>query len=596
MTLSVLADPAPDARRKVSASQLMKRLSTEAVNYTHSDRSFSPFWSNIGLTFGANCGIDQVHFHYNRQTVTTAGDAFGFAEPAHIRQASVLSVKDAVLSVAFFATDAFLIEAKKEITLGLLSDALFRKVREEIDGSGNQFIHSMMKNVDPRDPDPEVPVLLSVRVLNGAIVDGILVPDQDGVARAAFHFDLLTIDKDHARRTLLDAPNSIEEAESRAERWLEEALNGLELYPESDYEAEVLGRAVLTLLFNTVAAPGLLEGRLASFPSRGGYPTHFLWDALFHMLALEHMQPKLAEDALLILSDTIRPDGLMAHFVCATWVRPDASQPPLFGWAAERLVKQTGNVDLAKEVLSAIKLNTQWWLSQRMTSTGLIACFDPYETGWDDTPRLDDGPIVATDMNSYLLMQMRSAARLATFAGMSDEARHLNAQADEFAALMVEVLFDEESGRFHDLRIETGKKTDMLSPAIFLPLLGDVPLELETQKKMVTKYLFDKQRLFGHIPFPSVAYDDPAYDQKQMWRGPMWLPISWLLLELLEKLGFDDELSQCEKRLYEIVLEDGDLYEYFDSQTGGGLGYPQQGWTAAIFIRLHLILAGQASL
>ena len=76
----------------------------------------------------------------------------------------------------------------------------------------------------------------------------------------------------------------------------------------------------------------------------------------------------------------------------------------------------------------------------------------------------------------------------------------------------------------------------------------------------------------------------------------MWLPISWLLLELLEKLGFDKELSECEKRLYEIVLKDGDLYEYFDSQTGGGLGYPQQGWTAAIFIRLHLILAGQATL
>ena len=85
MTLSVLADRVPDARHKVPASQLMKGLSTAAVNYTHSDRSFSPFWSNIGLTFGANCGIDQVHFHYNRQTVTTAGDAFGLAEPASHR-------------------------------------------------------------------------------------------------------------------------------------------------------------------------------------------------------------------------------------------------------------------------------------------------------------------------------------------------------------------------------------------------------------------------------------------------------------------------------------------------------------------------------
>lgn len=43
-------------------------------------------------------------------------------------------------------------------------------------------------------------------------------------------------------------------------------------------------------------------------------------------------------------------------------------------------------------------------------------------------------------------------------------------------------------------------------------------------------------------------------------------------------------------KLYEIILEDGHLYEYFDSQTGKGLGYPQQGWTAALFLRLHVDL------
>ena len=73
----------------------------------------------------------------------------------------------------------------------------------------------------------------------------------------------------------------------------------------------------------------------------------------------------------------------------------------------------------------------------------------------------------------------------------------------------------------------------------------------------------------------------------------MWPPISWLLLELLEKLDMQAERKATAKTLYDIVLKDGQLYEYFDSQTGEGLGFPQQGWTAALFLRLHVDLRKQ---
>jgi glycogen debranching enzyme len=411
--------------------------------------------------------------------------------------------------------------------------------------------------------------------------------------RAALRLEVLTIDRDRAARSLLAAPATLDEARTKGRDWLRAALGDMTLRPTNAAEATVLARAVVTLLFNTTAAPGLMEGRLASYPSRGGYPTHFLWDACFHMLALENMHPRLARDALLLLSDCMRPDGLMPHFICSTWIRPIASQPPLFGWAAERLVTRTKDLELAANVLPLMHKNTEWWLTQRMTTSGLIACFDPFETGWDDTPRLDDGPIIACDMNAYLLMQMRSAARIAALLGDAPQASALQERADAFAARMLAVLHDPVTNRFHDVLLSNGRKLPILSPACFLPLLGNMPLPKAQQLDMITRDLLDPARLNGEIPFPCVAYDDPAYNPAQMWRGPMWPPIYWLLLELLDQFGLVDVRKHSAQRLYQIILSDGYLHEYFNSQTGVGLGFPQQGWTAAILLRLHAELKGQ---
>ena len=576
----------------LSAASLLAGLGPDAIAYDHPERSYSPFWSNIGLTFGPEQGIAGLHLHYNRRTLTLGAPALASGLAATGRRTGISGVHDAQLRIAFFATDSFLVESAVPLTLGLLADPALRVISDASGAGGLRQIHAMATTLDPRDPDREVPVLVSLRMIAGEMAGARLVPPEGGRLRAALRFDLLGIDRAAAAAALADCPATIDAAEARCHDWLAQALGDLAVSPRDPHEAQVLARALVTLLFNTTAAPGLIEGRLASFPSRGGYPTHFLWDACFHMLALEEMQPELARDALLLLSDRMRPDGLMPHFICSTWIRPDASQPPLYGWAAERLVARTGDAALAERALPAMRRNTAWWLAHRMTSTGLIACFDPFETGWDDTPRLDHGPIIACDMNAYLLMQMRSAARLAARLGKTAEAADLMAEADAFAARLIEVLYDPATNRFHDVLIADGSRLPILSPACFLPLLGDVPLTPERQRAMVTQGLLDPARLYGDIPFPCVAYDDPAYDPRVMWRGPMWPPIFWLLLELLDKLGLHGERAQAAARLYRIILDDGNLHEYFDSRTGAGLGYPQQGWTAAIFLRLHAEGAG----
>ena len=565
-----------------SAADLLLDTPADQISYRDADRSFSPFYSNIGLTFDKNAGVASIELHFNRRTqslrsAVTLDGAGGL-------EAGIASVRSGDLQATFFGRDAFVLSGKRDFTLNFLADPKFRVISD--DTGEFRVIHALLSTLDPRDPDVEVPILLALRLQSGAW-DGNTIRGQ--APSVACTIQLIAIDVEQAKNALSD-PVTTESANEATKGWVRQAVGNLRLFPKSPHERSVLSRSVQALLMNSVEAPGLLAGRISSYPSRGGYPTHFLWDSCFHMLALEEMDDRLCRDALMILTDNVRPDGKIAHFVCSTWIRPKGSQPALVGWAAERYFQRTGDQEFVESVLPALEANCHWWLTHRLNSFGLITCFDPFETGWDDTPRLDRGPIVATDMSAYVLMQMRTVSRFAEALGDAEKARHWKDRADGFADTLVRVCWNATSGRFHDVLLEDGSHLDILSPAPFLPFLGDVPIPLDDQRRAVNKHLLDASRMYSDIPFPCVSYDDPAYDPQTMWRGPMWPPISWLLLELLEKLELRAERKAAAKTLYEIVLKDGQLYEYFDSQTGRGLGFPQQGWTAALFLRLHVDL------
>ena len=63
--------------------------------------------------------------------------------------------------------------------------------------------------------------------------------------------------------------------------------------------------------------------------------------------------------------------------------------------------------------------------------------------------------------------------------------------------------------------------------------------------------------------------------------------VAYLMVEVLEKTGFRDEAVTARERLYRVMVEDGDLREFFDSRSGEGLGAYEYGFTAAVCLRLH---------
>ncbi len=579
--------------------QLIDALLSLETSHASQDRSLSPMYSNFGLCFDARTAGPDLLLHYNRKTRAVFSPVFSFAAPCKA-DATFLSAAftggGGTYELCFYGTDAFVLKGEFASPVRAFSTAACETPRfwQACGAEDLLILQGYSENGDDRDPDKYVPVLCGVRVLRGTLREdaggALLLPDAAGRLYFAAAFEVLDISAERLKQTLLAAPADIDGAKRAMRRWATDCAGGLRRTPAEPDARQTFLTAVSGLLMNLTKAPGSLSLCVSAFPSRGGYPTHFMWDSAFQNLAYELMSEKTAADSLLQLAYAIRPDGKIPQFLCSTWARPHYAQPALLGWAAQRYVARVGarkaDEGFIRTVADALAKNNEWWLTQRITRSGLICCPDGLETGQDDSPRFDHGPVLAVDMNAYLLRQMRATAYFCRLAGDGAGAAAWEARAEAFASLMVTVLYDENRNLFFDADPETGERRTLVTLSSLIPLWAGVPLPEAKIRAMIGDYLLNEAYFFGEVPFPCVAYNEPVYEPAQWWRGPTWMPVAWLMLELLEDRGYADARAEAARRLYRVMKKDAVLHELFDSSTGEGLGCDEQGWTAAIFIRL----------
>lgn len=587
-----------DRRVQTSAERLVHLLG-DRLDFSDGDRSCSPFFSDIGLGITDAGGIDCLFLHYNRRMATFLDPFLAMPQPVEPHHKTAVEIRQrfssAAAQIAFCDHNTFVVDCTGLATLDFepaahkeFTERRCRQVSDEI-----LIFDGYLPTVDSRDHDETLPFVIGLRVVTGSLRSDptpdtvTIVANDEGQLVLLFSVRMLEVGHEQVLSRLYGGSTSVDDARQRSMSWWAETLGSFNFGSTDDSEAVLLARAVYTLVGNSSISPGNLRTRVCGFPSRGRYPCAYLWDSCFQSLGVALFNADLAADSLLVFADNMRIDGKLPGFICSTWVNPGQSQPPLMGWAVQQLVQETANEDLAVELLPALKWNTNWWLTQRMTRFGLLAASNGMELGWDDTPRCDQGRIAACDLNTYLLLQIRVCAVFARTSGDDEAAKTLDVLADNFAQRMVDHLFDDESGLFWDLDLDTGEPVRVKTPASFLPLLADVPLADEQRRRAVETYLLNPDCFFGPVPFPVVAYDEPSYASDKWWRGPTWINIAYLMICVLEKLHYREEANVARRRLYDVLIADGNMREHFDSQTGKGLGAYEYGWTAAIYLRLH---------
>jgi neutral trehalase len=149
-------------------------------------------------------------------------------------------------------------------------------------------------------------------------------------------------------------------------------------------------------------------------------------------------------------------------------------------------------------------------------------------------------------------------------------------------------LWDDESGRYldFDLSSKTLIKTDNISQ--FLPLFAGIPTP-EKAEDIISRlqsqdYWPDKGWGICTQSRSHVAFDLECY-----WRGPVWINTNWMIIKGLEKYQHPDLAKRLAHETLDLVDTFG-FFEYFNSDTGQGLGSDNFSWTAALVI--DLIAAG----
>ncbi|MCS6871686.1 MAG: trehalase family glycosidase [Anaerolineae bacterium] len=335
--------------------------------------------------------------------------------------------------------------------------------------------------------------------------------------------------------------------------------------------------------------------REALVPSKIHYVGVWQWDQYFHALAYRHVDARLAEDQIRIVLDHQREDGMLPDAIhdeglVTHLTRPvdaDVTKPPLTAWAALKVFEKCGRLDFLSEVYEPITHWHNWWLRHNLSENGLCHYQHPFSSGLDDSPLWDDGvPVVAPDLNTYIVVQAESLARMADLLGIAADAARYREQAQQHTARMLEKLWDEQCGYFHALY--QGRPVQVFTPFQLLPLwTGALP---ERVNARLIDHLTNPQTFWGRWKLATVALTDPKFDPDQMWRGPVWANINYLFIEALKRVGRPELADALRRNTLELIMHSRDIYEYYNPLTGARppKAAPIFGWTSAVFIDLAI--------
>lgn len=346
-------------------------------------------------------------------------------------------------------------------------------------------------------------------------------------------------------------------------------------------------------------------------PNTDVYPWLWLWDSCFHALIWDALgdTDRAIREVTVALS-TIDSAGFVAHMgyqrnpqrAVELWGRAGASsitQPPIYGHALAEFARR--GHELSDTLLADATRGLWFLLDSRQRIDGLVCVVHPWETGCDDSPRWDDycpgdgfdlarwrshkvvliesierGPVGEPLFNpafpvssvGFNALIAWNALELASVTGDNDlrsAARQLSDRLDE--------QFDHELGTWVDVGPAASGRARTADS--LLPLLTTTDAALRRQAVAALASGGGHATRFGPR---GVHVDESTHDPGTYWRGPVWPQLSYLLWVALDRAGEAEVAEQVRAATVDGAIASG-LAEYWNGDTGEGLGAIPQSWT-----------------
>jgi putative isomerase len=399
------------------------------------------------------------------------------------------------------------------------------------------------------------------------------------------------------------------------DRWsgyLAAAYDALDLRFSSAEYGSVVVKAVETLLTNWRSAYGHLfhDGLFPSYAYRGFHGV-WSWDSWKHARALTNFAPELAKDQLRVMFDYQDQYGMVPDVIYADSTENNwrDTKPPLSAWAVWAIYERTADLAFLEEMYLHLWRYHEWWYANRdhdvnglceYGSTDGSRVAAGWESGMDNAVRFDSAAMVqnndrawslnqeSVDLNSYLYAEKLYLASMAEVLGRVRDVALLRAAAEDLRDQIRSTMFDEETGYFYDVDIETKRPLLVQGPEGWVPLWAGVATE--EQAARVVRVMMDPEKFATNVPFPTLAADHENFDPRDgYWRGSVWLDQAYFAVKGLERYGYFDEADEMRARLFENadgLLADAPIYENYHPLTGEPLNAPHFSWSAAHYLLL----------
>jgi hypothetical protein len=261
--------------------------------------------------------------------------------------------------------------------------------------------------------------------------------------------------------------------------------------------------------------------------------------------------------------------------------------------------RQTGNWDWAKKYYKQTQLYLNHWFEYDTDKNGLAYWSGQQKGSWSgaaDHSGMDNqntrtlGLSEGVDLNCYLVRELEAMAIIAKEIGKKKDVKGYLKHAESLKKLINEHLWDEKSGFYFDRNEENGKTTFVKSVSGFTPIWAGVASKVQT-KRLVDEHLKNPMEFWTKFPVPGYALTEPDYRQNYQgqkgcnWKGSTWIPTNYMICHGLLDYGYEDLAKEIALKTYNMVLNNKNTREFFNAETGEGLGMnPFFGWSSLAYI------------
>lgn len=303
-------------------------------------------------------------------------------------------------------------------------------------------------------------------------------------------------------------------------------------------------RAIATARANMEKPKETWLRQLTCMPGQG---TIWQWDSCFMALYagytpddlnglgnLDNLYPLQREDGYYGMAYNIeREESLWGERV----------NPPLYAWAEWLYAERTGDTSRLSRVYPHITKFFFWLKTNRRRNNGLYWFEDTGSSGMDNSPRsgyaaynLHGSDVCFVDLSCQQVLSARCLAKIAAVLGKADEAAQFEAEADELAALIDNLMWSDRTGFYHDVFVSTNNKLANKTIAAFWTILSGVA-QGDHLKKLIA-HLTNPATFGARHPVPSLSRDDPNFNPAGgYWLGSVWAPTNYMVVKGLRAVG-----------------------------------------------------------